>query len=564
MNLLNLYRSVTGRRLAEEGDETFGWENHAWTRENEVIIAEFLLVFFLLLVATLYLQYFVGKVWKLTWLPESGATMIFGMIIGGIIRLSGASTADNSSGVSLLGFDSVVFFLGFLPPIIFNAGYMINRRLFFANMGGIVALAFVGTAFSTLLVGLGLWGLGKAGLSHDISLLETICFGSLISATDPVSTLAVFTELRVDPTLFYLVFGESVMNDAVAITLFRTTGKYIGLEIGVEEGFVAFIDFCISFVGSVIIGYGLGLFSAWMFKKVDMNHHNHILVTIFVGTVYIPFFLAEALQLSGIVAILFTAITAKRYSNRNMDAEAKHQCHFVFEVMAFLSETAVFMYLGLNVFALSSSSSYNWSFIFWTFVLIIVGRGMHVYPLLALVNRYRIKRALQKKRTPVLITENTKHMVFFSGLRGAVAYACANIFPDEKGNREIIVTTTMITALVTILCKGGFTVRMLEILKIDTGVDAQPYADKLKMSAKPYRFLLWEQKNIYPWVIRNFNPVTDLDISSEKVTMDLHGEGEDKQHWQDNGNGDNDGDGDVEMQDESGRLVGGLVRSDEM
>jgi NhaP-type Na+/H+ or K+/H+ antiporter len=169
---------------------------------------------------------------------------------------------------------------------------MINRRLFFANMGGIVALAFLGTAFSTLLVGLGLWGLGKAGMFHEIFLMETICFGSLISATDPVSTLAVFTELRVDPTLFYLVFGESVMNDAVAITLFRTTGKYVGLEIGTEEGIIAFIDFVVSFVGSVLIGYGLGLFSVWLFKKVDMNHHNHILVTIFVGTVYSPFFLA--------------------------------------------------------------------------------------------------------------------------------------------------------------------------------------------------------------------------------------------------------------------------------
>ena len=228
---------------------------------------------------------------------------------------------------------------------------MLNRRLFFANMAGILSLAFIGTAFSTVLVGLGLWGLGKGGLSYEISLLETICFGSLISATDPVSTLAVFTELRVDPTLFYLVFGESVMNDAVAITLFRTTGKYVGLEIGVEEGLVAFCDFVISFVGSVIIGYGLGLVSAWLFKKVDMNHHNHVLVAVFVGSVYIPFFLAETLQLSGIVTILFSAITAKRYSNRNMDAEAKHQCAFVFEIMAFLSETSVFLYLGLNVFA---------------------------------------------------------------------------------------------------------------------------------------------------------------------------------------------------------------------
>ena len=271
------------------------------------------------------------------------------------------------------------------------------------------------------------------------------------------------------------------------------------------------------------------------------------------------FFLAETLQLSGIVTILFTAITAKRYSNRNMDAEAKHQCAFVFEIMAYLSETAVFLYLGLNVFAKIHAEAYRWGFIFWTFVLIIVGRGLHVYPLLALVNRYRTKRALLKKRTPTLISQNTKHMVFFSGLRGAVAYACANIFPDENGNRSIVITTTMIISLVTILCKGGFTIRMLQILDIEKGVDPQPFADKLKMSAKPYRFLLWEQRNIYPWIIRNFNPATDMDISSERVDMGHHGE-----DWDHNVPVDDVDDGDVEMQDESGRLVGGLKNSSEL
>lgn len=108
------------------------------------------------------------------------------------------------------------------------------------------------------------------------------------------------------------------MNDAVAITLFRTTGKFVGVQIGAEEGFIAFVDFVLSFVGSVIIGYVLGLFSAWIFKTIDMSHHRLVLVSVFVGMVYIPFFLAEALQLSGIVTILFGAITARRYSAQNM------------------------------------------------------------------------------------------------------------------------------------------------------------------------------------------------------------------------------------------------------
>lgn len=90
------------------------------------------------------------------------------------------------------------------------------------------------------------------------------------------------------------------MNDAVAITLFRTTGKFVGMNIGAEEFFTALCDFVLSFVGSVVIGYLLGLFSAWIFKTVDMSHHRLVLVSVFVGMVYIPFFFA------GLRALFFT------------------------------------------------------------------------------------------------------------------------------------------------------------------------------------------------------------------------------------------------------------------
>jgi solute carrier family 9 (sodium/hydrogen exchanger), member 8 len=122
----------------------------------------------------------------------------------------GFKNIKGDGGETLLGFDTTIFFIGFLPPIIFNSGYQINRRLFFRNMGAILALAVLGTAVGAAIIGIGLWGLGEAGLCYKMSPIETITFGSLISATDPVSTLAVFSELRVHPTLFYLVFGESV------------------------------------------------------------------------------------------------------------------------------------------------------------------------------------------------------------------------------------------------------------------------------------------------------------------------------------------------------------------
>ena len=69
---------------------------------------------------------------------------------------------------------------------------------------------------------------GAAALFPVFSVMECVAYGALISSTDPVSTLAIFTEHRVDPSLFYLVFGESVLNDAVAITIFKVANSFIG------------------------------------------------------------------------------------------------------------------------------------------------------------------------------------------------------------------------------------------------------------------------------------------------------------------------------------------------
>ena len=182
----------------------------------------------------------------------------------------------------------------------------------------------------------------------QLTAIETVTFGAIISATDPVSTLAVFSELKVHPTLFYLVFGESILNDAVAITLFKTTSKYIGAEITAEDGLIAVADFVITCIGSTLIGYLLGLFFAWIFKVIDFSKHRLLLVSLFVAMVYIPFLLSETLQLSGILTILFSALSARRYISHNIPPAAQRASAFVFELMAYLAETGVFLYLGFD------------------------------------------------------------------------------------------------------------------------------------------------------------------------------------------------------------------------
>jgi NhaP-type Na+/H+ or K+/H+ antiporter len=135
-----------------------------------------------------------------------------------------------------MSFSAEVFMVAFLPPIIFNEGYMMKSRFFFANFNRIIAFAFIGTFTSTMIVG-GLLYLGSQnGLIGDwagpdgLSLAECLTFGSLISATDPVSTLAIFQNLGVNLNLYYTVLGESIFNDAVGLVLFRTFGKFVGCD----------------------------------------------------------------------------------------------------------------------------------------------------------------------------------------------------------------------------------------------------------------------------------------------------------------------------------------------
>lgn len=109
--------------------------------------------------------------------------------------------------------------------------------------------------------------------------------------------------------------------------------------------------------------------------------------------------------------------------------------------------------LGLSVFALSDG--YSFSMIFWTFIFILIARACHVYPLTYLLNKGRADNP---------ITKNQQHMIWFSGLRGAVAFALAKSFPGEKQNE--VVATAMMIILISIFVMGGGTVAMLNKLDI--------------------------------------------------------------------------------------------------
>lgn len=122
----------------------------------------------------------------------------------------------------MVEFNANLIFFVILPPIILDAGYTLKRKDFFQNLGTILMMAILGTVINNIVFGYLLYGFAKIGWIplDSTSPLECLLFGAVISATDPVATLAMLgsKEVNAHPLLYSLVFGESVLNDAVAVS----------------------------------------------------------------------------------------------------------------------------------------------------------------------------------------------------------------------------------------------------------------------------------------------------------------------------------------------------------
>lgn len=125
-----------------------------------------------------------------------------------------------------------LFMILLLPPIIFESGYNMQKGPFFKNIGTVLMYSFLGTFIaivSTSVIFFCSTNFTPLSFSPRFSLKESFAFGSLISATDPVSVLAIFKEMNADANLYAIVFGESIFNDAISIVMYETV-KNLGTE----------------------------------------------------------------------------------------------------------------------------------------------------------------------------------------------------------------------------------------------------------------------------------------------------------------------------------------------
>jgi len=404
-------------------------------------------------------------------IQPSGAALLIGCVTGGIARVSEAHQAGGAAArVEVFKFSPQAFFYGLLPIIIYSAGLNLKRRDFFADFFTIALFAFIGTVISSFVFGLTTFLLVEVGIiakSHLGSnpLLESLLYGTLISSTDPVATLSVFADVHAPPLLYNLVFGESVLNDAVAVVLFRTLSQFYEEEFTVHTFWKVIGQFMGVSIGSILIGTACALACALLLKKLGLAQAPPNVAASYNGTAYtfalllisgyFSYVLAENVGMSGIMSIFFTGIGNAHYSYHNVGAEAQIAVFKSFEAAAFLSETFVFAYLGLQV----ATFDHLWDtgIILTGIPLAMLSRAVNIFPLSRLANLLR--------ETP--IPPNVQMMHAACGLRGAVAYALAVNMPSTRPNEEgsrAVGTGTLVICLVSTLVLGGGTLPLLKYL----------------------------------------------------------------------------------------------------
>lgn len=173
---------------------------------------------------------------------------------------------------------------------------------FFRHIGSILTFAFAGTFISAVSLGLILFLWTRLALDGvKINFVEAMSVGATLSATDPVTILAIFDTYKVEPKLYTLIFGESILNDAVAIVLFETAQKYKdGAEtLGITSLFEAFGIFFGVFFGSLFIGVMVGIVASLTLKFTYVRRYPKTETCLIILVAYLTYFFSNAIHMSG-------------------------------------------------------------------------------------------------------------------------------------------------------------------------------------------------------------------------------------------------------------------------
>jgi CPA1 family monovalent cation:H+ antiporter len=360
-------------------------------------------------VVVLFLVFIAKPISSWIRLPYSVVLVTFGFVGSELAVRSGLDT-----GVRADNFQDLVFYI-FIPVLVFESAFKINKKLLLKLFVPILFLAVIGLLVTATLAALGLY----FGIAHPVGfpIMAALLTGAILAATDPVAVVARLREIGAPERLSVLLEGESLFNDATAIVLF---GLFLSMALSVEHSITvsgAISQFIKTFAGGLTTGLIAGLLTSWLARVVKSDTMTGVLS---IMLAYGSYLLAEAIfQVSGVMSTLAAAMVMSVMLNRHSDDTTLMKADYLWDVTGHVANAAVFIIMGVTITV--SMFEERWLAMIIAIIAVLVARAISTYGCLSLLGLFQ--------REPVDLRGQT--VIVWGGLRGAVALALALSIPTS-------------------------------------------------------------------------------------------------------------------------------------
>ncbi|MAV90621.1 MAG: hypothetical protein CL676_04315 [Bdellovibrionaceae bacterium] len=370
-------------------------------------------------------------------------------------------------------FPEIILFV-LLPPLIFESAYNFDLKDLKKDLFPISFYAVIALCASTAIIGFSMHYL------FHLSLIPSLTFGALISATDPVAVVALFKKIGAPKRLNALIEGESLLNDGAAIVLFRVLVGFVAVTTFessmITEGMQQFM--IVAFGGALV---GLGFYYATsLLLKITSDSSAQLGLTI--ASAYSTFIVADHfLHVSGVIATMVVGLLLGHRARLEFNKEALHGMHYIWEFLALAANTIVFFGVGLSVDPVGLKESYH--LILPTLGLVYFARAFVVYGFSPLVNVLRLSE-------PISFGYQT--LMIWGGLRGGLALALVLLLPHDFPHRQLFLSLASAVVLSSLFVNALTIERMMGWLGLKelSDRDKRSYLQSLKKvisaSIKPF------------------------------------------------------------------------------
>ncbi len=378
--------------------------------------------------------------------PYALALVLTGLVLG---------AARLFPGVHL---EPQLLFTVFLPPLLFEAALHLRLDALRRNWAPIAIYTLAGTILSTLIVGVAAsWLLG-------LPLLTALLFGALISATDPISVLAIFKRLGAGRRLTLIMEAESLFNDGVAAVLFAVlSSAALGGTLSASGAGGQFLQLI---VGGTLLGALIGAAASRMHQDLD----DHLVeITLTTLAAFGSYGAAESLHVSGVMAVVAAGLVIGNFGQGAMTPGTRLAVAAFWEYAGFVVNSLIFLLIGLEV--VGFDWSHKIALALGAAFVVLLGRSV-IYPLSWVVNRLggQVPLAWQ-------------HVLVWGGLRGALSMALVLGLPVHFAGRETLVAATFGVVMFSLLVQGFSVGPLLQRLNL-SGQSARGPQDEGRLQSE--------------------------------------------------------------------------------